>query len=376
MNKNTQCVHGGSGGAIEVTGINTPVYTSTAYHYLDSDKQPYPRYFNTPNQDVVVAKLCALEQTEAGLLFGSGMAAISTTLFSLLSSGDHVVLQDQLYGGTFNLVMKEFERLGIRYTLAASDADSIVAAVRDDTRVIYLESPTNPLLTVVDLRSIATMAKRRGMVTVVDNTFASPINQNPSLLGIDLVIHSGTKYLAGHSDLSCGAVLGSQALVDRIRALALNFGGCLNAQDAVLLERSLKTLALRVERQTHNAAALAEFLGSLDAVSAVYYPGLPSHPSHSIARSQMNGYGAMLGFELADDAIDSLRFQRNLKLIAPVLSLGGVESSICAPAITSHRHLSPAQRADMGVRDGLLRLSVGIEDVADLQGDILQALEQ
>lgn len=376
MKKNTQCVHGGSGAEVAAKGLNTPIYTSSAYHYLDSDKQPYPRYFNIPNQDVVVAKLCELEQTDAGLLFASGMAAISTTLFSLLSAGDHVVLQDQLYGGTFNLVMKEFERLGIAYTLAPSDAESICAAVRDSTRVIYLESPTNPLLTVVDLAAVARQAKARGIITVVDNTFASPINQNPHALGIDLVIHSGTKYLAGHSDLSCGAVLGGAALLESVRAAALNFGGCLNAADAYLLERSLKTLALRVGRQTENALALAEFLIQLDAVSSVYYPGLASHPGHAIARSQMYGYGAMLSFELIADAIDPLRFQRNLRLIAPALSLGGVESSICAPAITSHRHLSPVQRQAMGVNDGLLRLSVGIEDREDLQADILQALER
>lgn len=376
MKKNTQCVHGGSGAEVAAKGLNTPIYTSSAYHYLDSDKQPYPRYFNIPNQDVVVAKLCELEQTDAGLLFASGMAAISTTLFSLLSAGDHVVLQNQLYGGTFNLVMKEFERLGIAYTLAPSDAESICAAVRDSTRVIYLESPTNPLLTVVDLAAVARQAKARGIITVVDNTFASPINQNPHALGIDLVIHSGTKYLAGHSDLSCGAVLGGAALLESVRAAALNFGGCLNAADAYLLERSLKTLALRVGRQTENALALAEFLIQLDAVSSVYYPGLASHPGHAIARSQMYGYGAMLSFELIADAIDPLRFQRNLRLIAPALSLGGVESSICAPAITSHRHLSPVQRQAMGVNDGLLRLSVGIEDREDLQADILQALER
>lgn len=376
MKKNTQCVHGGSGAEVAAKGLNTPIYTSSAYHYLDSDKQPYPRYFNIPNQDVVVAKLCELEQTDAGLLFASGMAAISTTLFSLLSAGDHVVLQDQLYGGTFNLVIKEFERLGIAYTLAPSDAESICAAVRDSTRVIYLESPTNPLLTVVDLAAVARQAKARGIITVVDNTFASPINQNPHALGIDLVIHSGTKYLAGHSDLSCGAVLGGAALLESVRAAALNFGGCLNAADAYLLERSLKTLALRVGRQTENALALAEFLIQLDAVSSVYYPGLASHPGHAIARSQMYGYGAMLSFELIADAIDPLRFQRNLRLIAPALSLGGVESSICAPAITSHRHLSPDQRQAMGVNDGLLRLSVGIEDGEDLQADILQALER
>ncbi|MCW8907892.1 MAG: PLP-dependent aspartate aminotransferase family protein [Sedimenticola sp.] len=374
MKKSSRCVHAGSGMETHARGINTPIHTSSAFRYLDDDSQPYPRYFNTPNQAAVVEKLCQLESAEAGLLFGSGMAAISTCLLSHLSAGDHVVLQDQLYGGTFNLVMKEFERLGIDFTLAPSDAQSILTATRDNTRAIYLESPTNPLLTVVDLQRVAEGAAGRGILTLVDNTFASPINQNPRLLGIDLVLHSGTKYLAGHSDLSCGVALGSREVIDRVRASALNLGGCLNATDAYLLERSLKTLALRVLRQSDNAAQLARFLLGQEVVAAVYYPGLESHPTHGIARKQMSGYGAMLGFELKPGGVNPERFLRKLDMITPALSLGGVESTVCVPATTSHRHLSPKQRQTMGVADGLLRLSVGIEDVEDLQADILQAL--
>ena len=372
MGKATECVHSGSIPDRVYHGLNSPIFTSSAFGYLETGQNVYPRYFNIPNQQAVVAKLCALEGTESGLLFGSGMAAISTALLAMVGEGGHVVMPRDLYGGTHQLVTKEFPRFGLEYTFA--DPEHLEAALRPTTRLIYVETPSNPLLRVTDLAAVAGLARSRGIVSAIDNTFASPINQNPAALGIDLVIHSGTKYLGGHDDLCCGAVLGSRELTDRVRASAVSFGGSLNATDCYLLERSLKTLALRVERQNQNALALARHLAGHPAVERVHYPGLETHPGHEIARRQMRGFGGMLSFELERRRGDPRRFLARLSLIVPALSLGGVETIVCAPATTSHVKLSPAERADMGISDGLLRLSVGVEDEKDLVADLDAAL--
>ncbi|OMH25582.1 PLP-dependent aspartate aminotransferase family protein [Motiliproteus sp. MSK22-1] len=373
MKKNTLCVHAGGYQDPNTSGLSTPIFTSSAYNYLDNPKQPYPRYFNTPNQEAVAAKLAALEGAEAAMVFSSGMAAISTTLLSLLKSGDHIVLQNELYGGTFNLVAKEFSRQNIDYTLTATHADAVIEAINKNTRVIYLESPTNPLLTIVDIRRITGVAIKKGITTVIDNTFASPINQNPLNLGVDIVLHSGTKYLAGHSDLCCGVVASNQSYITQLHQTAVNFGGSMDSNSCSLLERSLKTLSLRVERQCSNALSLAKYLETLSGVSKVFYPGLESSPYHSIAKSQMHGFGGMLAFELAADISPEI-FLKKLKLISPALSLGGIESTICSPAATSHLKMSQDQREAIGITDAILRLSVGIEDIEDLQQDIAQAL--
>ena len=371
----TRCVHAGAEHDPR-HGVNTPVYTSSSFGYLDTEENQYPRYYNTPNQRTVVDKLCALEQGEAGILFGSGMAAISTTLLALLQTGDHLLLQRDLYGGTYHFVTAELERLGIEYTLVdASSADNFAAAVRPNTRVIYVETPSNPLLKITDLRAVAQLARSRGLVSVIDNTFASPVNQNPLTLGIDVVIHSGTKYLGGHSDVCFGAVVTSAALRERIHRRAINLGGSVNATTAALIERSLKTLHLRVQQQNRNAQHIAEFLDQHSAVRSVHYPGLPHHPGHAIAREQMSGYGGMLSFvpEVAD-LTEAVALMRRLRLITPALSLGGVESLICSPAQTSHSKLTPAERQRAGVSDALLRVSVGIEHADDLVADLEQAL--
>lgn len=372
MKPATQCIHSGGRRDPQTRGINTPIYTSSVYEYLDWDKQPYPRYFNTPNHDATVEKICALEGAQSGLLFASGMAAIATSLLALLRPGDKALFQDETYGGTYHLMQQELPRHGITPVLVRSQAEDLIEAMADDIRLLYLESPTNPLLTVIDLEKVANAAKAGKILTVIDNTFASPINQNPLDLGIDLVVHSGTKYLGGHSDLCCGVVAGPQKLVDQIRQSALCYGGSLGARDCSLLERSLKTLSLRVERQSASAALLADFLHGHSQVARVYYPGLSSHPGHAVAKKQMRAFGAMLSFELKSG--DPLTFQKALRLIQPALSLGGVESTITAPAVTSHRHLSTAERKAMGIGDGLLRLSVGIEDSGDLQDDLDFAL--
>jgi cystathionine beta-lyase len=372
MKMQTQCVHAGGYRDEKTRGIATPIFTATAYEYLDSEARPYPRYFNTPNQEAVVRKLCALEHGEDGVVFGSGMAAISTALLALLREGDHAVIQDDIYGGTRSFVTERFPALGIRFTLVDRDVAAIEAAVRPETRLIYVETPTNPTLQIVDLARVAELARSRKLLTLIDNTFASPVNQNPLDLGIDVSLHSGTKYLGGHADLCCGAAIASKELAGRIRGAAAHLGGSLNAESCYLLERSLKTLALRVERQTENAGRIAELLQREPGVKKVNYPGLANHPGRQIARGQMKGFGAMLSFELASGA--ALPFMRALRLIRPAMSLGGVESTICDPATTSHRVVPAEDRERLGIPAGLLRLSVGVEDCDDLIADLRQAL--
>lgn len=369
--KHTICVHEGQK-PDEYNGINTPVFTSTAYGYLDSEERLYPRYFNTPNQQVLIDKLSALENAESGLIFGSGMAAISTTLLSLLNKGDHIVFQKGLYGGTINFIQTDFDRFGISYTmLPGNDTDSIHNSLRENTRIIYIESPSNPLLTIIDLKEISRICRSKNILSIIDNTFASPINQNPIDHGIDIVIHSATKYLGGHSDICAGAVLSSKELINRIRKTSLNLGGSLNALMCHLLERSLKTLSVRVMKHNQNAQKIAEFLAGNTKINRVFYPGLSNHPGHETAKKQMTGFGGMLSFELKEGSIYD--FQKKLALIKPAMSLGGVESTICAPVLTSHRHLTKEQREKDGISENLLRLSVGIEDVADLIADLNRA---
>ncbi|MGE5173064.1 MAG: trans-sulfuration enzyme family protein [Betaproteobacteria bacterium] len=374
MRKETQCVHSG---AIKDTmhgGVNSPIYTSTAFNYLDREHALYPRYFNTPNQNAVIAKVCALEGAEDGVLFSSGMAAISTAILAFAGGGDHVVMMDELYGGTHAFATDEFPRLGITCTFAETNADSVCRAIKENTRVIVIESPTNPLLSVIDIRKIAAFARKLNVLTIIDNTFATPLYQNPYSLGIDVVVHSGTKYLGGHSDICCGIAVTSREKAERIRAVARNLGGSLNAQTCALLERSMLTLAIRVGRQTENAAQIARHLEKHDKVRCVNYPGLAGSAYHELAKSQMSGFGAMLSFELDDAKVDPDRFVRGLRIIKPAVSLGGIESTICAPAVTSHAKISAAERKRIGISDSLLRLSVGIEQSDDLIEDLDQAM--
>jgi len=375
MRIETQCVHAGGFEDTLTGGINTPIFTSSVYRYLETDIRIYPRYFNTPNQNAVLKKLCVLEGAEDGVLFSSGMAAVTTVLMSLLSAGDHAVIQDDIYGGTHAFITGHFSRYGIGYTLVPNDVEEVEGAIQPSTRLIFIESPTNPLLKIMDINGVAAVARKHGILTVIDNTFASPLNQNPLALGIDIVLHSGTKYLGGHSDLCCGAVLSSGTLIEGVRKMAQSLGGSLNALTCSLLERSLKTLSVRVERQTENAAGIARFLASHKRVKRVNYPGLESHPQHEIARSQMRGFGAMLSFELDPDYVNSRQFLKKLTLITPAVSLGGVETIICEPATTSHQKVSAEVRRRMGITDSLLRLSVGIEHVDDLIADLDQAMD-
>ncbi len=373
---NTICTHVGEIEDEQFKGAISPLYMSTSYAFEDVDVKRYPRYFNTPNQVALSKKIAALEHAEAAMIFGSGMAAVSTALMAFLQKGDHVVLQKTLYGGTYNLVTEEFNKFGIAYSFTDGlDPSDFEAKLQDNTRVIYIETPSNPLLTITDLDAVAKIAKKHGIVSMIDNTFASPVNQNPIDFGIDVVIHSATKYMGGHSDICAGAVASTTENIERIFHLAKNFGGSLSDYTVWLLERSIKTMGIRVKAQNENAMKMAEYLYQHNDIQTVYYPGLPSHPDHKLAKSQMKGFGGMLSFELREN-IDVSQFQKSLQLIKPSMSLAGVESTLLSPTQTSHSLLSPEERKRQGIADGLIRFSVGIEEYGDLIADIEQALDK
>ncbi|UZO80302.1 PLP-dependent aspartate aminotransferase family protein [Aquimarina sp. ERC-38] len=371
---NTICTHYGELIDTQFKGAISPIYLSTSYAFDGVDEKRYPRYFNTPNQQALSKKIAKLEHAESGLIFGSGMAAISTSLFAFLQQGDHIILQRNLYGGTINLVIEEFKRFGIEHTFVdAKNGNGFEEYIKSNTKVIYIETPSNPLLTVTDIASVTKLAKKHGLMTMIDNTFASPVNQNPILLGVDIVIHSATKYLGGHSDILAGAVVSTEENMQRIFKMAINFGGSLSDFTVWMLERSIKTLGLRVRQQNENAMALAQWLSQHEDVAQVYYPGLESHPDHAVASQQMKAYGGMLSFELKEN-IDSSLFQKKLQLIKSSMSLAGVESTILSPTLTSHALLTEEERYHQGIRNGLLRFSLGIEEAEDLIEDIEQAL--
>lgn len=372
---NTICTHVGELEDKQYKGAVSPLYMSTSYAFDDVDVKRYPRYFNTPNQEGLCKKIAALEHAEAALIFGSGMAAVSTSLMAFLKAGDHVVLQQTLYGGTYNLVTEEFGKYGISYSFTEGwDVKDFEEKVNGNTKVIYIETPSNPLLTITDLEGIAQVAKKHGLISMIDNTFASPVNQNPIDFGIDVVIHSATKYMGGHSDICAGAVASSHEHMQRIFHLAKNFGGSLSDYTVWLLERSIKTMGIRVKAQNENALEMAKWLFEHEDIDAVYYPGLPSHKDYDLAKKQMKGFGGMLSFELKS-YLDASLFQKSLKLIKSSMSLAGVESTVLSPSKTSHSLMSPEVRAEQGIKDGLIRFSVGIEEVNDLKMDIEEALK-
>jgi cystathionine beta-lyase len=371
--KLTQSVHAGSPGDPQFGGATTPIFVSSAYDYEGVETAPYPRYFNTPNQKAVSEKLAALENAEAAIIFSSGMAAILTSLFAMLKKGDHVIFQNDLYGGTYNAVSKELPRYGMDCTFVdGSVPENFEKAIKKETRVIYIETPSNPTLKITNIKAVADIAKKHGIVTIIDNTFASPVNQNPIDLGIDISTHSGTKYIGGHSDICCGAAMASKDLVHQIWESAIHFGGSLEATTCWLVERSLKTIYLRVRQQNQNAQTIAEFLKTDSRIGKVYYPGLKDHPDHAIAKAQMpGGFGGMLSFEVKGDV---RKFTDKLQLIKRAISLGGVESTVTLPYLTSHKKMTASERQAIGVTDNLVRFSVGIEDPQDLIKDITEAL--
>ena len=371
-NKSTKCVHSGNLIDEKYHGNISPLYPSITYDFIKSDV--YPRYFNSPNQIGVAKKISDLENAELSLLFGSGLGAISSSMFSFLKKGDHVIFQDSLYGGTINFVNTEFKKFGIEHSYVdINDTGKLNSSVKKKSKIIYIESPSNPLLNITNLIEISDFAKSNSLISMIDNTFASPINQNPLDFGIDIVIHSATKYLGGHSDILAGSVSGKSSYIDKIKNSGLNFGANISEYSAWLLERSIKTLSLRVNSQNNNALQIAKFLTSNNKVKKVYYPGLKSHKNHDIAKKQMYGFGGMLSFELKSN-IDPIKFVQDLKIIKPTMSLAGVESTITSPALSSHKKIDPEIRRALGISDNLLRFSVGIENFEDLVLDLDKSL--
>ena len=371
---NTVCAHVGEVKDDTYKGAVSPIYPSSSYQFMDVDVKRYPRYFNTPNQEHLAKKIAALEHAETAMIFGSGMAAISTTLLAFLNAGDHIVVQNDIYGGTRNLIEEHFKRYKIKYTFTEGlEVEDFEAAIRDNTKMIYIETPSNPLLKLVDMFNVSKLAKDRGLLTAIDNTFASPVIQNPIDFGIDIVIHSATKYFGGHSDICAGAVATSEEHMQTIWNLAKNLGGSLSDYTVWLLERSMKTLGIRFKQQQKTALKMAKYLDRHTAIERVYYPGLESHPNHDLALKQMKGFGAMLSFDLKED-LDAKSFLHSLELIKPSMSLAGIESTMILPSETSHLLLSPEDRAAQGIGDGLIRFSVGIESKKDLISDIELAL--
>lgn len=371
---NTICTHVGEIKDEQFKGAVSPIYLASSYEFIDMDVKRYPRSFNTPNQEYLSKKIAALERKELAMIFGSGMAALSHMFLAFLKSGDHIVVQNTLYGGTSNFIREEFPKFNIEFTFTNgySVAD-FEAAIQPNTKLIHLETPSNPLLTITDIKAVADLAKTHKILTSIDNTFASPVNQTPGDFGIDLIMHSATKYFGGHSDICAGAVTGSKEHMDRIWNVSKNLGGSLSDFTVWMLERSMKTMGLRVKKQTKNAGKMAKWLEKNDAIKKVYYPGLKKHPEHELAKAQMHGFGAMLSFELVD-GLDSEKFQKALKLIKASLSLAGVESTVVSPSQTSHSLLSQAERDAVGISDGLIRFSLGIESIKDLKMDIQQAI--
>lgn len=372
----TRAVHAGSpprepGGPVTGSIVRSTTFFS---HPGGEGEVHYGRYGNTPTQRALEERIAALEGGEACVAVGSGMAAIACALLSLLRAGEHVVAARALYGGTRALLDGELSRLGIETSYADLQAEGWREALRPETRVVLLETPSNPLLRVTDLRPVAEAAHAHGARVVVDSTFATPVNYRPLEHGADLVVHSGTKYLGGHSDVTAGAVVGGRALTGEVRERARHWGPALDPHAAWLVERGMKTLVLRMERHNRNALEVARWAEGRPEIARVHHPGLPSHPDHETARRVLDGFGGVLSFELTGGGEAADRFVRALRLAAVAPSLGGVETLVSEPRHTSHVGLSAEERRAEGMPDGLVRLSLGIEDAEDVVADLEQAL--
>jgi cystathionine beta-lyase/cystathionine gamma-synthase len=356
--------------------VNPLVLSTTFYSDPDGDGPVlYQRYGNGPNHVQVEARLASLEGAEDALVLASGMAAMSCAVISVVSAGDHVVATDAIYGGTRALLEKELPRFGITATFVDFFSDGWKDAFRPETKLVIGESPSNPLVRVMDLRPIADEAHRRGAVLIVDSTFASPINARPLEHGADLVMHSATKYLGGHTDVTAGVIAGSARLVNAVRDRAKVWGPALDPHAVWLLERGIKTLAVRMERHNRNGMEVARWAEAHPGIARVHYPGLESHPDHETARRVLDGFGGMLGIEIAGGGDAAARFVRAVKLAKLAPSLGGVETLMSEPRYTSHAAMSLERREANGIRDGFVRVSLGIEDAADIIADLEQALE-
>ena len=378
----TEAVRGGTHIDKKNGPLATPIYQTSTFEVTDMQEQLrltnsdiyYTRYGN-PTGSVAEKAIAELEGADAALLFSSGMSAITTSFLALLKSGDHIVAQRDIYGGVINFLSQWLPKMGIETTFVdTNNIEQHEQAIRPNTKLLHLESPTNPNVRVVDLEKIASLARKYRLITTIDSTFATPINCRPVEWGIDLVLHSGTKYFGGHSDIMCGIAAGRGDLIEQIHHARNTLGGCMDPHAAFLLLRGIKTLAVRVERQNESALKIAEVLSQHSKVAQVHYPLLKEHPDYAIARKQMKGGGGVLSFEVEGSGADACRVAEALSLFTLAPSLGGVDSLVTIPALTSHYMIDPELRRKMGVTDQMIRLSVGIEHVDDLIADLEKAL--
>jgi cystathionine gamma-synthase len=380
----TAAVHGAADLVKKNRPVTTPIYQTSTFEVTDNDEQQritstdryYTRWGN-PTITVAEQTVAEIEGVDAARVFASGMGAITTTIMALLKAGDHIVAQREVYGGAAKFLSQWLPRLGIETTFVdTTNYEQYAQVIRPNTRLLYLESPTNPALRVVDFKKTAALAKQHGLISMLDSTFGTPINQHPAAYGIDLVMHSGTKYLSGHADLTCGVVAGRRELIEKIHDTRTTLGNCMDPHAAWMLIRGLKTLAVRVARQNENAMRVAEFLGQHAKVRRVHYPFLKNHPQYAIAREQMSGGGGMVTFEVEGTGEDARRVSEAMQLFTLATSLGGVESLVSIPVLTSHAMIPAELREKMGVTEQMVRLSVGIENGDDLIADLERALER
>lgn len=380
--RETEAVRGGTDLSKQNGPLSTPIYQTSTFQVTDTEQQLrathsdmfYTRYGN-PTHTVAESAIAELEGTDAALLFASGMNAVTTTVLALLKSGDHIVSQRDIYGGVTKFFTQWLPKLGLDVTLVdTNDYDQHVRAIRPNTRMLYLESPTNPMARIIDLKKVSEIAKQHNLISMIDSTFATPINQRPAEFGIDLIMHSCTKYFGGHGDLIAGVVSGRQDLIDQIHETRTTLGGCMDPHAAWLLLRGIKTLAVRVQRQNENTLKIAQFLSTHPQVKAVYYPFLEGNPQRGLAMQQMSGGGGLLSFEVDGTGEDARRLAESLRLFTLAPSLGGVDSLVTIPVLTSHAMISSEERRRMGVTEQMIRLSVGIESADDLIADLDRGL--
>lgn len=381
--RETEAVRGGASLEKKNGPLSTPIYQTSTFEVTDQQEQVratstdrfYTRYGN-PTHTVAENAIAQLEGTDASLLFSSGMAAITTSIMSLVKSGDHIVAQRDIYGGVSKFLSQWLPKMGIETTFVdTNNIDQHARAIRPNTKILYVESPTNPSVRVVDLEKVAALARERGLISMIDSTFATPINCRPAEWAIDLVLHSGTKYFGGHSDLICGIATGRRDLIDQIHHVRTTLGCSMDPHAAFLLLRGIKTLAVRVQRQNESALRVAEFLSKHAQVTRVHYPMLKQHPDHELAKKQLAGGGGVLSFEVEGTGEDACRVSEALSLFTLAPSLGGVDSLVSIPVLTSHAMIDPELRKKMGVTEQMIRLSVGIENADDLIADLERGLK-
>ena len=375
----TSAIHGSPEPRPDWSPVTTPIYQSSTFTNPIGSTQEvlYTRYGNNPNQIAIAKRLALLEGAEAAIFVGSGMGAAALAHLAILRPGDHLLSSEWIYGGVYRLFSQEFGRLGIEVSFVNPvESRSWKRALKKNTRAVFVETPTNPVMRVLDIDSIGTLCKAEGLALLVDSTFASPYNFRPLEHGADVVIHSATKYLNGHSDVIAGAIAGTEAVVEEVRKLMWVYGQALDPMAAWLIERGLKTLSVRMERHNRNGQQVAEWCAKHKAIAAVHYPGLSSHPDHQSAKATMQGFGGMLGIELKGGVRAAERFLRGLTIATHAPSLGGVETLVSEPRLTSHASLTADERAKAGIPDGFLRFSLGLEDADDLISDFAQSLAQ